>query len=213
VPDPIWLRPEQARLGRPAERSRAEITAAAVAVADRDGLDAVSMRRVAAELGTGAASLYRYLDTRDDLLDLMIDSTAAEYELAAPTGDAVADLVDIGRQARAIMYRHPWLAALVPVRPTLGPHSAAVLEHALDVLADHPAATGVKFEAFAVLHGVSALFAQAGAGGAGQAAYLQHLASDGAHPRIAAALAEAPPRRGTDVDALLARILTGLLDA
>jgi AcrR family transcriptional regulator len=55
----IWMRPERAGVGRPAQRSRAEITAAAVAIADREGLDAVSMRRVAAELGTGAASLDR----------------------------------------------------------------------------------------------------------------------------------------------------------
>ncbi|MGH3170800.1 MAG: TetR family transcriptional regulator [Trebonia sp.] len=45
-------------MGRPAQHSRGEITAAAVGIADREGLDAVSMRRVAAELGTGAASLY-----------------------------------------------------------------------------------------------------------------------------------------------------------
>ena len=58
--DVIWMRPEHAATGRPAQRSRAEITAAAVAIAEREGLDAVSMRRVATELGTGAASLYRY---------------------------------------------------------------------------------------------------------------------------------------------------------
>ena len=79
----IWMRPEPAgtgqagRAGRPALRSRAGITAAAIGVADREGLDAVSMRRVAAELGTGAASLYRYVETRDELLDLMCDATGA----------------------------------------------------------------------------------------------------------------------------------------
>src|SRR5690349_16608462 len=52
----IWLRPEHAATGRPARRSREEITAAAIAIADREGLGAVSMRRVAAGLGTGAAS-------------------------------------------------------------------------------------------------------------------------------------------------------------
>src|SRR5437763_6011780 len=64
-----------------------EIAAAAVAIADREGLDAVSMRRVAARLGTGAASLYRYLESREDLLDLMVDATGAEYVFTAPTGD------------------------------------------------------------------------------------------------------------------------------
>src|SRR5437764_8785599 len=65
----------------------AGIAAAAVAIADREGLDAVSMRRVAARLGTGAASLYRYLESREDLLDLMVDATGAEYVFTAPTGD------------------------------------------------------------------------------------------------------------------------------
>src|ERR1700685_3360633 len=100
--DLIWMRPEHAATGRPAQRSRAEITAAAIAIADADGLDAVSMRRVAAELGTGAASLYRYLDTREDLLDLMTDATGAEYEPAPPTGDWLADLIAFGEKVRFI---------------------------------------------------------------------------------------------------------------
>ena len=60
----IWLRPERSAAGRPAQWSRAEITQVALRIADAEGLDAVSMRRVAAELGTGAASLYRYVETR-----------------------------------------------------------------------------------------------------------------------------------------------------
>jgi AcrR family transcriptional regulator len=106
VPDTIWMRREHARVGRPAERSRAELTSVAIAVADRDGLDAVSMRRVAAELGTGPASLYRYVASRDDLLDLMADSVAAEFELTGRTGDWLADLLGVGWQAREIMLRH-----------------------------------------------------------------------------------------------------------
>ena len=77
---PIWMRPERAAVGRPAQRSRAEITATALGIADREGLEAVSMRRVAAELGTGAASLYRYVETREELLDLMSDAAGAEYD-------------------------------------------------------------------------------------------------------------------------------------
>ncbi|GAB3999092.1 hypothetical protein GCM10029992_26880 [Glycomyces albus] len=104
---PIWMRPERAAVGRPAERTRAEITAAAIAVADRGGPDAVSMRNIAEELGTGPASLYRYVGGRDDLLDLMVDATAAEYRLDPPTGDDVRDLTAVAEQARTIMLRHP----------------------------------------------------------------------------------------------------------
>ena len=107
--DVIWMRPEHATVGRPSQRSRAEITAAAVAIADREGLDAVSMRRVAAELGTGAASLYRYLDTREDLLDLMTDAVTGEFSLVPPTGDWAADLVAVGEQPMRVFR---WLDVL-----------------------------------------------------------------------------------------------------
>lgn len=214
----IWLRPEQAPVGRPAERSRAEITAAAVELADREGLEAVSMRRVASALGTGAASLYRYVATRDDLLDLMIDSTASEYDLHPPSGAWQADLLTLAHQARQIMRRHPWLPAMVMSRPTLGPHGIDVLEHVLDVLADHPADPARKLEAFALLNGLTALFVQnegaaADTGAVRQAAYLRHMAAAGNHPRIAALLGAAPPGSGSHdrFDAVLARTLTGVL--
>jgi AcrR family transcriptional regulator len=220
----IWMRAERARVGRPPRHSREEVTAAAISVADRAGLDAVSMRVVAAELGTGAASLYRYIDNRDDLLDLMTDSTAAEYAFADPSGDWLADLVDLGEQARAIMRRHPWLPGLVLSRPVLGPGGVAVIEHFLDVLADHPAGIATKLEAFAVLNAVTATFASSELAGsaapqARHAAYLQHVLAAGQFPRLAELLAAAP---GTDLagDAadpadryadIMGRILAGLL--
>ena len=153
----IWLRPEHAAVGRPAERSRAEITSAAIELADREGLDALSMRRLAAALGTGAASLYRYVTTRDDLLDLMTDATAAEYDLPAPTGDWQGDLLTVAHQARRIMRQHPWLPTLVIARPVLGPHGADLLEHVLDILNAHPAEPARKLEAFALLSGLTAM--------------------------------------------------------
>ena len=152
----IWMRPEHAATGRPAKRSREEITAAAIAIADQEGLDAVSMRRVAAGLGTGAASLYRYVETREDLLDLMIDATGAEYVFPGPAGDWLADLLAIGDQARAIMRRHPWLPSLLITRSVLGPNGLVLLEHVLAALAPHPAGTAAKLEAFAMLNTVTA---------------------------------------------------------
>lgn len=214
----IWLQPEKAPGGRPAERSRTEITAAAVELADREGLDAVSMRRLAATLGTGAASLYRYVATRDDLLDLMIDSTAGEYHLPAPSSDWQADLLEIAHQARRIMRRHPWLPILVVTRPTLGPNGVDLLEHLLDVLADHPAEPAHKLEAFAVLNALTALFVQneltaSDPGAQRQSSYLRHVATAGTHPRVSAMLAAAQPGR-TSRDrfaTVLARALTGVL--
>ncbi len=215
----IWLRPERAAAGRPAQRSRAEITAVAVAIADREGLDAVSMRRVAAELGTGAASLYRYVETREELLDLMTDAVGGEYSLPEPDGDWLAGLLAVGEQARTILRRHPWLAGLVITRPVLGPNGVAVLEHVLAVLAPHPADLGTKLEAFAMLNGLTALsvlFERAG-GPALQrryAAYLQHVIASGERPRLAELLSQGtppPPGAADRYPALLARILTAVL--
>ena len=223
----IWMRPEHAAAGRPATRSRDQITAAAVTIADREGLDAVSMRRVAAGLGTGAASLYRYVDTRDDLLDLMIDATGAEYVFTAPTGDWLADLLDIGEQGRAIMRRHPWLPSLLITRPVLGPHGLALLEHVLEALAPHPATTAAKLEAFAILNAATALFVnnELTGGSARQqrnAAYLHHALTTGRRPRLAELLTPTPPPQTSPPSAaapgpadryrdILARVLTGLL--
>ncbi|MGH3417880.1 MAG: TetR/AcrR family transcriptional regulator [Actinocrinis sp.] len=220
----IWLRPAASTVGRPAERSRDQITAAALDLADREGLDAVSMRRVAAGLGTGAASLYRYVANRDDLLDLMVDATAAEYDLPPLTGDWTAGLLAIAGQARGIMLRHPWLPELVVKRPALGPHAVDVLEYALGALSAHPAAPSRKLEAFALLNALVAAAAQTELSvtrpaAARQVEYLTHVAAAGTHPRIAELFAAAsgpnaqePAAAGTPFETILTRVLTGLLD-
>jgi AcrR family transcriptional regulator len=219
----IWMRPERAAVGRPAQRSRAQITDVAVEIADREGLEAVSMRRVAADLGTGAASLYRYVETREELLDLMTDAAGGEYLLAEPSGDWLADLIDIGEQNRVILRRHPWLAGLVIVRPVIGPNAIAVLEHFLAVLAAHPAGIGTKMEAFAMLNGMTAasvLYELAGGSALQErnVAYLQHVLASGEHPRLVRLLAAQPaddPHAAADpadrYGHIMSRVLLGLL--
>jgi AcrR family transcriptional regulator len=223
--DGIWLRPERRPVGRPAQHSRAEITTAALRIADSEGLDAVSMRRVAAELGVGAASLYRYVETRDELLDLMTDATAAEYDFPPPTGDWLADLVAVGEQSRTILRRHPWLAALSLTRPVVGPNGVTVIEHVLAILAGHPGSPAVKLEAFAMLSGLTAtsvLYEQAGGPALQErnVAYLTHAMTSGDHPRLAALIVQVQPA-GTAPAApvdpadrypdLLTRVLSGIL--
>jgi AcrR family transcriptional regulator len=222
----IWMRPERAAVGRPAQHSRAVITAVALGIADREGLDAVSMRRVAAELGTGAASLYRYVETREELLDLMTDATAAEYALPVPTGDWLADLVAVGEQSRAILRHHPWLPGLILTHPVIGPNGIALLEHVLAVLAGHPAGLQAKMEAFAMLNGLTAAFALHELSGGSQlqernVAYLQYAATSGEHPRLAELLSQASQASPAEDAGLinpaelygdmLARVLAGVL--
>ena len=118
----IWSVPErQGRGPRPAY-SRAQITEAAVRIADAEGLDAASMRRIAADLGTGAMSLYRYVPSRDDLIELMVDHVLLEAGIPdRPTGDWRADLTLVAENTRRIWRAHPWLAGLRRPRATFGP--------------------------------------------------------------------------------------------
>jgi AcrR family transcriptional regulator len=211
---PVWLRERRTGVGRPAERSRAEVTAAAIALADREGLAAVSMRRVAAELGTGAASLYRYVDSRDDLLDLMTDEVAAAYQLPDPGGPWLPALLEVGRQGHELMLKHSWLPELVLTRSALGPHGTDLLEHVLAVLDGHPADVGRKLEAFAVLTTLAAAMAlnkrNEGARQR-QGAYLAHAIAAGRHPHLTAALTGGSLVPAPRFEDTLSRVLAGLL--
>ncbi len=125
---PIWMRPERAARGPRPAHSRADIAAAAIHVADAEGIEAVSLRRVAGEMGTGTTTLYRYIVNKDELFDLMIDGAMGEHAPPVRTGDWQADLRAIAYAHRAMALRHPWLATLPATRPTLGPNSLAWLE-------------------------------------------------------------------------------------
>lgn len=193
---------------------------AAIAVAERHGLAAVTMRRVADELDTGAASLYRHIHTRDDLLDLMIDQALRDYRppeiSGSPSDDVVADLM----QRLQFIRRHPWLTEAIETRPGLGPELIRLTEHSLERLAGHPAAAPAKLEAVTVLAGM--VYAQARherQGGAldpevaeAQVELLQRAAADGTHPHLAEALRQPPPGPAESSDARFARVLRRTLE-
>jgi AcrR family transcriptional regulator len=134
----IWTRPERSARGPSPEHSRAEIAAAGIRLADARGLGAVTMRSAAAAVGTAPASLYRYVATRDELVELMADQVYGEFSYAAPSGQAAADLLALARQARGLYHRHPWLLDVPAAGNLPGPNAVAFIEHALAALADHP---------------------------------------------------------------------------
>jgi AcrR family transcriptional regulator len=128
-PDIIWLRPERPARGPRPAYSRAQITEAAIRVADAEGLEAASMRRVAAEIGAGTMSLYRYVPRREDLIELMLDAVLGELDLPdQPTGDWRADLTRLASSLRTLSLRHPWLTRLPQTRRVPGPNALRLLE-------------------------------------------------------------------------------------
>ncbi|MEV5495697.1 TetR/AcrR family transcriptional regulator [Nonomuraea fuscirosea] len=125
----IWSRPSPPR--RPV-LTREAIVAAAVALADAEGLDAVSIRRVAAELGARAMTLYSYIERKEDLLALMLDEISAEVLVAEPLpADWREALLLLARRERELVRRHPWRVDLVHQRVAVGPNGLRHVEQKL----------------------------------------------------------------------------------
>ncbi|MFD6973466.1 TetR/AcrR family transcriptional regulator [Streptomyces sp. NPDC059949] len=104
----------------------------AVATADTEGLEAVSMRRLSTELGVGTMSLYRYLPGKAELLDLMLDRVQKEAHAALEGARGWrAALEATARAALALYHRHPWLLHVNQARPVLGPNAVRHLERTL----------------------------------------------------------------------------------
>src|SRR5215813_1693024 len=118
---------------RAAALSREEIVRAAMKVADAEGPDAINMRRIARELKAGTMSLYWHIRSKEELLDLMIDSIVGEPEVPEPSGDWRADLRAIACSTRDTLHRHRWAVNFMGGRPPLGPKSLRTLERALSV--------------------------------------------------------------------------------
>jgi len=103
-----------------------QIVNAAIELADEEGLDALSMRRVAERLGAGAMSLYRYVPSKAELLDLMLDAIHAEDAGALPEGTWRTRLEWLAHRSRALIERHPWMLQVsLGQRPPLGPNIIA----------------------------------------------------------------------------------------
>jgi AcrR family transcriptional regulator len=124
--------PEPAR-GPRQSLSLASIVQAAITVADAEGLAALSMRRIAAELESGAMSLYRYVPGKTNLIDLMLDEVYGEdlEALAAAEGDWRARLTRTAQLQWATYLRHPWMLQIPQGRPLLGPNTMQATEVSL----------------------------------------------------------------------------------
>jgi AcrR family transcriptional regulator len=128
----VWARPQPPR--RQPRYTREEIAATALRIADAEGIDAVSMRRVAAELGAGTMTLYHYVSTKDDLLALVSDAVIGENLVPAEElpDDWREALSAIARRTRAACRRHPWIFGIVD-DPSIGPNGVRHVEQCLEV--------------------------------------------------------------------------------
>ncbi|WP_051297893.1 TetR/AcrR family transcriptional regulator [Brevibacterium album] len=135
--------PESDRGPRP-RLTLAQIVEAAVVLADGEGLEALSMRALARELGVGTMSLYRYVPSKTELLNLMLDAVvadpadghpAAETAAVPAAGDADThwrrSLEEAAQSARRLYLAHPWTMQATWMRPVLGPNALTGLDRRL----------------------------------------------------------------------------------
>lgn len=136
----LWGHEEPARRGPKPGLSLTSIATGAVRVADAEGLSAVSMGRVAKELGFTTMSLYRYLDSKDDLYTVMLDHAYGP----APVLDVLA--LDSWRPVlgawcranREVLVRHPWMHQVPVLAPPLGPNQLSWMECGVGALSGTP---------------------------------------------------------------------------
>jgi len=115
--------------------TREKIAAAALSIADKEGFEAVSMRRVARELKAGTMSLYYYVKTKDDLLAVMDDALMGETLLPSLPKGWKRALLEIAKRTHAVFMRHPWaLASMLKAPPGL--NAMRHMEQCLEALAD-----------------------------------------------------------------------------
>jgi AcrR family transcriptional regulator len=187
----LWTRTEPG--ARKRRLGRAELASAAIRVADTEGIDAVSMRRIATELDVGTMTLYHYVRTKDELLALMVDELL--HEVVVPDADLPSDwraaMTAIARRSRDALRRHPWVFE-VAGDPSIGPNAMrhfdqswhavggldADFETRLDVI------TAVDEYVFGYCLRERQSYTAEGGDDAGMVRYMQELLEEGDYPAL-----------------------------
>lgn len=136
VPPPPWVqqRPPATNTRRP-PLDRGQIIDTALRILDRDGLNDLSMRRIADELGTGPASLYWHVGSKDELLDLVLDRVIGELDPPDPDPERWAEqLKEVARDMRAGIGRHRDIVRVSMGRFPVGPNALHFTERVLAIL-------------------------------------------------------------------------------
>jgi AcrR family transcriptional regulator len=133
----------------------ARIAQAGIELANRDGIEAVSMARVASELGAGTMSLYRHIASKDDLLTLMVDTALGPPDIPDEMRRAGwrAGLEWWARNVLQAYSRHPWGLKVPITAPPLGPNNVAWMEAALEAMADTPLSEPEKLATLLLISG------------------------------------------------------------
>lgn len=215
----IWRRPARGGRGPAPSFDRDRLAAAGVGLADADGLPAVTMRAVADALGSKPASLYRYVRTRDEVLELMVDRVNGEIPLDGRRRGWREGLLSLARGSRACYLRHPWLLGALATPMPMGPNTVDYLEYALTLLDGLPQPPARRLEAIAMMNAVTAALVRNELAPQAHSRLLdglpdQPLPGSGDHPSLTAALRDASTADDTPeqvFDRIVGDVIVGLL--
>lgn len=148
----MWTREQR----RPAKEtlSRPQVVRAAIELLDSEGLAGLSMRKLADRLSAGATSIYWHVETKDDLLEYVIDEIYGEVD--APDADLAgwrSGVILLAHSLRATILRHPWLPEAISSRASLGPNAMSLSRRATALF------RSAGFTGFEIDYASSALFA------------------------------------------------------
>lgn len=132
----LWREPDPTpRRGPRPGLSVDAVLATATAIADAEGLAALTVRRVATDLGVSAMTIYTYVPGKAELVDAMLDAAYARMPRTDTAGRPWRErLTAVADENRALCRTHPWIAGVHTARPTLGPGAMARYEHELSAL-------------------------------------------------------------------------------
>ena len=226
----LWTRSEPG--ARKPRLGRAELASAAIRVADTEGIDAVSMRRIAVELEVGTMTLYHYVRTKDELLALMVDELL--HEVVVPDGELPADwraaITVIAHRSRDSLRRHPWVFD-ISGDPSIGPNAMRHFDQSWQAVSGLDADLETKLDVISAVDEYvfgSCLwerqhYSDHGDDDPGMIRYMEELLAEGEYPALEALTAElgmpelwsrmqAHAEAEDRFDRNLARLLSGFTD-
>ncbi|MFI7278154.1 TetR/AcrR family transcriptional regulator [Streptomyces sp. NPDC049879] len=151
--DLLWRRQRPGTRGPRGSLTLDQIVGAAIEIADAEGIDGVSMRKVAQKVGVTTMSLYRYVPGKDDLLDLMFEMGTGRPDTSGWPDDWYGRLLAYGKDVRRLMVARPWMIDIPISGPPMGPNNIAWMEVLLASLSDTPMSEETKLGVLMVVSG------------------------------------------------------------
>ncbi|HEY3722806.1 MAG TPA: TetR/AcrR family transcriptional regulator C-terminal domain-containing protein [Acidimicrobiia bacterium] len=193
----LWTRDEPG--ARRPRFTRDDIAQAAMRIADTEGFDALSMRRLAVELDAGTMTLYHYVRTKDEVLTLLLDAVMAEVVLG-PDEPMPASwreaMTTIAERSRASVQRHAWILDIAD-EPALGPNAVRHFDQSLEAVASLPISLAEKIDIVSAVDEYVFGFCLSARDGrhaddadTGMIEYVESLVATGEYPQLAALAAE-----------------------